>query len=54
MKKNKLHVKKDDKVKILAGKDRGKTGTILKALPEENRVIVEGVKWLKSINVLKV
>lgn len=48
MKKNKLHVKKDDKVKILAGKDRGKTGTILKALPEEKRVIVEGINMIKK------
>lgn len=46
MKNNKLHVKKDDKVKILAGKDRGKTGKVLRAIPAENRVIVEGVNMM--------
>ena len=38
-----MHVKKGDKVKVITGKDKGKTGTILKAMPKENRVIVEGV-----------
>lgn len=42
-----MHVKKGDTVYILAGKDRGKTGKILRALPRENRVIVEGVNMRK-------
>jgi len=48
MKLNKLHVKKDDKVTVLTGKDRGKTGMVLKAIPESNRVIVEGVNMIKK------
>lgn len=38
-----LHVKKGDTVLVLAGKDRGKRGTILEARPKEQRVVVEGV-----------
>ncbi len=38
-----MHVKKDDTVIVLAGKDKGKTGKILKSLPKKQRVIVEGV-----------
>ena len=40
---NKLHVKKDDIVCVITGKDKGKQGKILKALPSENRVVVEKV-----------
>ena len=39
----KLHVKKDDRVVVISGKDKGKTGKVLTALPKESRVIVEGV-----------
>ncbi len=42
-----MHVKKGDKVKILSGKDKGKSGVILRALPKENKVIVEGVALFK-------
>jgi len=45
---SKLHVKKGDKVKVIAGKDRGKEGEILKAFPKENRVIVKGVNIVKK------
>ena len=38
-----MRIKKDDTVVIIAGKDKGKTGKVLKAMPKENRVIVEGV-----------
>ncbi len=38
-----MRIKKDDTVIILTGKDKGKTGKVLKAMPKENRVIVEGV-----------
>ncbi len=48
MSQNKLHVKKDDSVLILAGKDKGKTGKVLKAMPAESRVIVEGVNMIKK------
>ena len=38
-----MRIKKDDTVIVLAGKDKGKTGKVLKAMPKEGRVIVEGV-----------
>jgi large subunit ribosomal protein L24 len=38
-----MRIKKDDTVVVITGKDKGKTGKVLKALPKENRVIVEGV-----------
>ncbi len=42
-----MHVKKGDKIKVIAGKDKGKTGTILRALPKEDKVVVEGVAIAK-------
>ncbi len=39
----KVHVKKGDTVYVLSGKDRGKTGKVLRVIPSENRVVVEGV-----------
>ncbi|OHA92816.1 MAG: 50S ribosomal protein L24 [Candidatus Zambryskibacteria bacterium RIFCSPLOWO2_12_FULL_39_45] len=42
-----MNVKKDDKVIVLTGKDKGKTGTVVKSFPKENRVIVSGVNILK-------
>ena len=44
----KFHVKKGDIVKILSGADRGKQGKILRALPKENKVVVEGVNMKKK------
>ena len=41
--KPKLKVKKGDKVVVLAGRDKGKQGEILKVMPSDNRVIVQGV-----------
>ncbi|WP_342433871.1 50S ribosomal protein L24 [Neobacillus sp. FSL H8-0543] len=43
-----MHVKKGDKVKVLSGKDKGKTGVILAAYPKDNRVLVEGVNIVKK------
>ena len=42
-----MHVKKGDKVRVLTGKDKGKTGTIVRALPKEDRVVVDGVAIVK-------
>ena len=42
-----MHIKKDDKVIILTGKDKGKTGTVVKAMPQTGKVIVSGVHVLK-------
>ena len=39
----KLKVKKGDKVVVITGRDKGKSGEILKVFREENRVIVQGV-----------
>lgn len=39
-------IKKGDKVKIIAGKDNGKTGKVLQVFPEKNRVSVEGLNLL--------
>ncbi|NLK72031.1 MAG: 50S ribosomal protein L24 [Clostridiales bacterium] len=38
-----MNIKKDDLVYVISGKDKGKKGKVLKALPKENKVIVEGV-----------
>jgi large subunit ribosomal protein L24 len=38
-----MKIKKGDEVVVIAGKDRGKTGKVLAAIPEENKVIVEGI-----------
>ncbi len=43
----KLHVKKNDVVKIIAGKEQGKTGKVLRVYPAKGRVVVE------SLNVIK-
>ena len=43
----KLHVRKGDSVVITAGKDKGKKGSILQAIPKEGKVIVEGVNVIK-------
>ena len=40
---NSLHVKKGDRVKVIAGHDKGKTGEIIKVFPADQKVIVEGV-----------
>ena len=42
-----MKVKKGDNVKVIAGKDKGKSGVILRALPKENKVVVEGVALYK-------
>jgi large subunit ribosomal protein L24 len=43
-----MHVKKGDKVMVISGKDKGKTGTILEAYPKQSRVLVEGVNVVKK------
>ncbi len=42
-----MHIKKDDKVIVLTGKDKGKTGSVIKSFPKENKVIVSGINTLK-------
>ena len=38
-----MRIKKDDMVIVITGKDKGTTGKVLKAIPKENKVVVEGV-----------
>ena len=41
-------IRRDDEVIVLAGKDKGKRGKVLKVLTGENRVVVEGVNIVKK------
>jgi large subunit ribosomal protein L24 len=43
-----VKLKKGDRVRVLVGKDRGDEGDIMRVLPGENRVIVEGVNVAKK------
>lgn len=40
-------IKKGDRVVVLTGKDKGKSGEVLRAIPQENRVVVQGVNVVK-------
>ena len=42
-----MRVAKDDTVIVIAGDDKGKTGKVLKVFPDKQRVIVEGVNFIK-------
>lgn len=44
----KFKIKKDDTVQVIAGKDKGKRGTVLKTLRDKNRIIVQGVNIVKK------
>jgi large subunit ribosomal protein L24 len=43
----KTHVKKDDTVMVMAGKEKGKTGKVLRVVPDKGRVLVESVNIVK-------
>ena len=43
-----LDIRKDDQVVVIAGKDKGKTGKVLKVYPEEKRLIVEHINLSKK------
>ena len=43
----KMKIRKGDTVEVLTGKDKGKRGEVLRALPEDNKVVVEGVAMVK-------
>lgn len=43
-----MFVKKGDKVKVITGKDKGKEGVVLTAMPKKDKVIVEGVNMIKK------
>ena len=43
-----LRIKKGDRIRVLAGKDRGKEGNVTRVLPSKNRVIVDGINVAKK------
>ena len=43
-----LRIRKGDKVLVLAGKDRGKTGKVISVHPDKSRVLVEGINMVKK------
>ena len=44
---NKLKIRKGDRVKVIAGRSKGKVGDVLRVLPKEDRVVVQGVHMIK-------
>jgi len=44
---NKYRIKKDDKVKIIAGKDKDKIGKVMKVFRKKNRVLIENINMMK-------
>ena len=45
----KIHVRKNDTVIVVSGKDKGKTGEVLKAYPKTGKVLVQGVNIVKKL-----
>ena len=43
-----IHVKKNDTVYVLSGKDSGKTGKVLRIFPEGSKAIVEGINFIQK------
>ncbi len=43
-----MKIKKGDTVIVTTGKDRGKSGTVVRALPKEGKVIIEGINIVKK------
>ncbi|HTY12936.1 MAG TPA: 50S ribosomal protein L24 [Candidatus Omnitrophota bacterium] len=48
MQNEKLKIKKGDQVMVLSGKEKGKKGKVLKALPDKLKVLVEGINLVKK------
>ncbi len=44
---NKLKIRKGDRVIVITGRDKGKTGEVVKVMPTDSRVIVRGVNMIK-------
>ncbi|HYF93597.1 MAG TPA: 50S ribosomal protein L24 [Symbiobacteriaceae bacterium] len=44
----KVHVRRDEEVVVITGKDKGKQGKVKKVLPKTGRVVVEGVNMVKK------
>ena len=45
--KDRCLIKKDDKVKVLTGKDKGKIGKVLKVMKKKNRILIENINMVK-------
>jgi large subunit ribosomal protein L24 len=45
--KTKMKIKKGDQVQVIAGKDKGKRGEVLRVMPDDGRVLVQGVNMVK-------
>ena len=50
MARSKFKIKRGDTVVVLAGKDKGQTGKVLRLLPARDRIVVEGVNIVKRHN----
>lgn len=44
----KLHIRKGDKVQVICGKDKGRVSTVIRAIPESHRVVVEKTNMVKK------
>lgn len=42
-----MKIKKGDKVMVVSGKDKGKTGTVVKAFPKDSLVLIDGINMVK-------
>lgn len=42
-----MKIKKGDQVIVITGRDKGKTGEVIKSMPKENKVIVQGINLVK-------
>lgn len=45
---SKMKLRKDDVVVVILGKDKGKKGKILRVLPQERQIIIEGINFIKK------
>jgi large subunit ribosomal protein L24 len=43
-----LHIRKNDQVMVIAGKDKGKTGRVIRIFPQANRALVENINLVKK------
>lgn len=43
-----MKIRKNDQVKILSGKDRGKTGKVLRVIPKSRKALIEGLNLVKK------
>jgi len=43
-----MRLKKNDNVIVIAGKDKGRKGKIVRAMPKENKVVIEGINMMKK------